>query len=187
MGAVCGPFACGPRPGEVPARFSYRLQSVELQNTERRAPAGAAALARLIEGNARFAHDVRSVDVLATTLRRQALLERQSPFATVLSCSDSRVPAAVAATLDAMRGDGAVPSANIGDIVERIRPAVQEVLWADVARDELLARAVRANVRWSVRQLCTASRILEQLIGAQRLTVVGAEYSLDSGEVRILE
>jgi len=213
------------------------VRLVELQKIERRAPAGAAALQRLMVGNDRFVHNVRSVDVLATPLRRQALVEGQHPFAVVLSCSDSRVPAeivfdqglgdlfvvrvagnvvapsligsvefaaytfgtplvmvlghtrcgAVAAAVDAMRGGGSALSANIGDIVERIRPAVQEVLRPGVGRDELLAQAVRANVRSSVRQLRAASRMLEQLMAADRLTVVGAEYALETGEVRLLD
>jgi carbonic anhydrase len=94
---------------------------------------------------------------------------------------------AVAATVDAMLGESSSPSTNIGDIVERIRPAVQEVLRPGLARDQLLVQAVRANVRSSVRQLRAASRMLEQLMAADRLTVVGAEYALETGEVRVLD
>lgn len=51
-----------------------------------------AALARLRDGNARFVQNVRSVEALATQAQRAALVDGQSPFAIVLSCSDSRVP-----------------------------------------------------------------------------------------------
>lgn len=51
-----------------------------------------AALAVLREGNARFASNVRSIDVLASQARREAFAEGQSPNAIILSCSDSRVP-----------------------------------------------------------------------------------------------
>lgn len=51
------------------------------------------ALDRLREGNERFASDVRASSVLVTHERRVELSTRQEPFAIVLGCSDSRVPA----------------------------------------------------------------------------------------------
>ena len=51
-----------------------------------------AALARLREGNRRFVEDVRSSDVLTGHARRTELAGGQQPFATVIGCSDSRVP-----------------------------------------------------------------------------------------------
>lgn len=51
------------------------------------------ALRRLEEGNRRWVDDVRSVSSLTTASHRAALADGQSPFAVVLSCSDSRVPA----------------------------------------------------------------------------------------------
>ncbi len=53
------------------------------------------ALERLREGNRRFAAGLRSMDVLATHTRRADLLKGQEPFAIVLGCSDSRVPAEI--------------------------------------------------------------------------------------------
>jgi carbonic anhydrase len=53
------------------------------------------ALRRLIEGNHRFASGVTNNDSLAHHARRSALTERQEPFAIVLGCSDSRVPAEI--------------------------------------------------------------------------------------------
>jgi carbonic anhydrase len=50
------------------------------------------ALARLREGNLRFARNQSSSATL-NPARRAALVERQEPFAIVLGCSDSRVPA----------------------------------------------------------------------------------------------
>ena len=62
-------------------------------------PAGvvsaADALERLREGNRRFAAGLRSMEVLATHTRRSDLLAGQRPFAIVLGCSDSRVPAEI--------------------------------------------------------------------------------------------
>ena len=51
------------------------------------------ALFPLEEGNRRWVAGVRSVASLSTTSERAALANGQSPFAVVLSCSDSRVPA----------------------------------------------------------------------------------------------
>ncbi len=53
------------------------------------------ALERLREGNRRFASNVRDVDALATHTRRAELAAGQAPFAIVLGCSDSRVPAEI--------------------------------------------------------------------------------------------
>ena len=47
--------------------------------------------------------------------------------------------------------------------------------------DQLVGRAVRANVRASAAQLRHGSQALERLISDERLLVVGAEYSLETG------
>ncbi|HET8948177.1 MAG TPA: carbonic anhydrase [Candidatus Polarisedimenticolia bacterium] len=53
----------------------------------------AAALERLRAGNRRFVEDLRRNQ--SNTERRTALTTGQEPFATVLGCSDSRVPAEI--------------------------------------------------------------------------------------------
>lgn len=57
--------------------------------------AARAALARLKEGNRRFATGEWSGAELADGTRRAALVEGQNPFAIILGCSDSRVPAEI--------------------------------------------------------------------------------------------
>jgi carbonic anhydrase len=64
---------------------------------------GREALERLRAGNRRFASDVRAVDAFVTPARRAALTHSQEPFAIVLGCSDSRVPAEI--VLDQGLGD----------------------------------------------------------------------------------
>ena len=191
------------------------------------------ALARLREGNQRFVAGLRSLDSLLSPTRRAELLTEQHPFAIVLGCSDSRVPAelvfdqglgdlfvirvagnivapsqvgsvefaadrfstplvvvlghtgcgAILATLEDARS-GTRQSPNLRSIVTRIRPAVETLLAAGVDDDEDLVRqAVRANVRASADHLRHGSALLEQLIHDGRLLVVGAEYSLETGEV----
>jgi carbonic anhydrase len=51
------------------------------------------ALTRLREGNERFASNVRSLESLLSHTRRGDLASGQEPFAIILGCSDSRVPA----------------------------------------------------------------------------------------------
>ena len=53
------------------------------------------ALARLREGNRRFASEVPSGTMLNSRARRNALTAGQEPFAIILGCSDSRVPAEI--------------------------------------------------------------------------------------------
>jgi carbonic anhydrase len=53
------------------------------------------ALERLREGNRRFVSDVRSSDTLTSQARRDELAAGQEPFAIILGCSDSRVPAEI--------------------------------------------------------------------------------------------
>ena len=53
------------------------------------------ALERLREGNRRFVSGVRSRDTLTNQVRRNELATGQEPFAIILGCSDSRVPAEI--------------------------------------------------------------------------------------------
>lgn len=53
------------------------------------------ALERLKEGNRRFAAGVRTHEGISGPMRRSELTEGQEPFAIILGCSDSRVPAEI--------------------------------------------------------------------------------------------
>jgi carbonic anhydrase len=53
------------------------------------------ALECLREGNRRFVSGVRSSDTLTSQTRRSELAVAQEPFAIILGCSDSRVPAEI--------------------------------------------------------------------------------------------
>jgi carbonic anhydrase len=53
------------------------------------------ALQRLREGNLRYVEETRSSDTLTGRVRRRAVAETQEPFAVILGCSDSRVPAEI--------------------------------------------------------------------------------------------
>jgi carbonic anhydrase len=53
------------------------------------------ALERLREGNRRFVSDVRSRETITGQMHRDELAAGQEPFAIILGCSDSRVPAEI--------------------------------------------------------------------------------------------
>ena len=55
----------------------------------------AEALQRLRDGNGRFVSNVRSHDSLGSEARRAEVAAGQEPFAIILGCSDSRVPAEI--------------------------------------------------------------------------------------------
>ena len=92
---------------------------------------------------------------------------------------------AIQATLEALAQPGAVPSQNLRSIVERVRPAIEEMppRKAGEDADALARRAVRANVSASAKCLRLESTILQRGIEEDGLLVLGAEYSLESGVV----
>ena len=191
------------------------------------------ALQRLREGNQRFVKSAGERKFV-THDKPIDLMHDQEPFAIILGCSDSRVPAeivfdqglgdlfvirvagnivapsqvgsvefaaeqfdtrlvvvmghsqcgAIKATLEALLNPRETRSRNLKSIVDRVRPSVEGLLEAGMRPDdELIERAVRANIMASVDHLRHGSAILEQLIQEKGLMVVGAEYSLATGVV----
>ena len=92
---------------------------------------------------------------------------------------------AILATLDELRKPTADQSPNLHAIVDRVRPSVEGLLATELRHDvdALVKQAVRANIRASVDHLRHGSQVLEQLIKDEGLSVVGAEYSLETGVV----
>ncbi|WII94781.1 carbonic anhydrase [Moraxella haemolytica] len=96
---------------------------------------------------------------------------------------------AVTACVEALTNPEQFYSPNLQSIVDRIRPSVynlHEIATAgdgEIDIDEFIDRAVRANVRMSVSQLKHGSRILEDMVNAGRLTIIGAEYDVATGRV----
>ena len=193
------------------------------------------ALERLKVGNARFVKGEATSQNHLSHQERAALAGSQNPFAIVLGCSDSRVPAemvfdqglgdlfvirvagnivapsqvgsvefaaerydcavvvvlghshcgAIQATIDTLMHPEQPPSSNLMSIVNRVRPSVEILMQTELKDDlkKLSAHAVRSNVFASVNQLRHGSAVLENLIEQGQLKVVGAEYSLETGEV----
>jgi carbonic anhydrase len=96
---------------------------------------------------------------------------------------------AILATLEELGRPTEGQSRNLQSIVDRVRPSVEPLLETDLATDPeaLVREAVRANIRASTYQLRHGSDVLEQLIQTDGLLVVGAEYSLETGEVEFFD
>jgi len=96
---------------------------------------------------------------------------------------------AIEATLEALSRPGQAQSPGLRSIVDRVRPSIEGLLHTELDRDRprLVQEAVEANIRASVNQLRHGSEILERLVLAGRLRIAGAEYALDSGQVRFLD
>jgi carbonic anhydrase len=92
---------------------------------------------------------------------------------------------AIETTLEQLRRPVENQSRNLHSIVDLVRPSVEGLLATDLRHDHdaLIHEAVRANIRASVRHLRHGSEIIENLIQNAGLLVVGAEYSLETGEV----
>lgn len=92
---------------------------------------------------------------------------------------------AVDATLKELAHGTGTQSPNLRSIVDRIRPAIEPLV---KAKGELtLDEAVAANVNQSVERLRHGSAILEDLIDSGALQVVGAEYSIENGDVEFFD
>jgi carbonic anhydrase len=204
-----------------------------MSEQRQRATPADTALQRLIAGNERFITGTGRFASIQTPILAD-LQTGQHPYATILGCSDSRVPpelifdvgfgelfiirvagnvmspevagsiqyagrhlqtplfvvlghtgcGAVAAATDA-RLRATQQHSRIQLLVDRIVPGLAD-LDPHLPPDELMAQAVEANVRWSMRQ------ILETPEGRQRqaegqFKLVGAIYVIETGVVRVLD
>lgn len=197
------------------------------------------AITRLKEGNQRFVAGVRSAEVMVKQMQREQFTEGQEPFAIILGCSDSRVPAeivfdqglgdlfvirvagnivapsqigsvefaaelfgsplvvvlghsmcgAVKATIDELESPSGEQSKNVLSIVDRIRPSVEPLFMTGLRDDpdQLLDASIRANILAATNHLRHGSQKLEELVQQGKLTIVGAEYSLQTGIVTFLD
>ena len=93
---------------------------------------------------------------------------------------------AVAATVKAIETGLGPESKNIRSITERIAPHIEGLVRPGDPRD-ILREAVRANVRASADHLRHGSRLIEDLVAAGRVAVVGAEYELETGAVHFFD
>jgi carbonic anhydrase len=192
----------------------------------------AEARQRLLDGNRRFVTG-QSIHRHADNEWRKRLTGGQKPFATILGCSDSRVPVelvfdqgfgdlfviriagnvissdvvgslqyaehhlhvpllmvlghegcgAVTAALDAKFKRAREPE-RIEALVRLIEPGLKDVD-PMLPLERQLNDAVRANVRWSMRQLAELPEVKKSL-DDRRLEMLGAVYDLQTGKVSVL-
>jgi carbonic anhydrase len=192
----------------------------------------AQALRRLIDGNRRFLRG----EARFPTVCKQILAElarQQRPYATILGCSDSRVPpellfdagfgelfvirvagntmsAEVAGSMQyagvhlktplfvvlGHEGCGAISAAletrfhgvryrsRIAKLVKTIMPALDD-LDRKLPPNQLLAQAVEANVRWTMKQILESPEGKAR-VAEGRLKLVGAIYGIKNGRVKFL-
>jgi carbonic anhydrase len=96
---------------------------------------------------------------------------------------------AVLATIEELQQPAERQSRNLRSIVDRVRPSVEGLLKTELRHDlpSLVRHAVRFNVSLSANHLRYGSEILEQLSRSDGLMVVGAEYSLETGQVEFFD
>jgi carbonic anhydrase len=75
-----------------------------------------------------------------------------------------------------------MPSRNLDAIVDKISPAVTQAKTYAKAND-LIESAVKENVHQSAKDVLANSEIVHEAVKAGKLSVVEAEYGLDTGEV----
>ncbi|MGZ5021149.1 MAG: carbonic anhydrase [Chthoniobacterales bacterium] len=191
------------------------------------------ALQRLKAGNERFVAGTARFPTVQKEILAD-LAKGQHPYATILSCSDSRVPpelvfdtgfgelfvvrvagnvlspevagslqyagrhlctplfvvlghthcGAIAAAIDTTLR-GARQLSRIQILVDHILPGLAD-LDTQLTPEAMLAQAVEANVRWSMRQILESPEGRERQAEG-RVKLVGAIYELETGRVRFLE
>ncbi len=186
----------------------------------------------LIEGNHRFTNNLSADKNMLGLVH--ITKDRQHPFASVLSCSDSRAPVEI--LFDQALGDifsvrlagniasdkcigslefsskylgskllvvlghtdcGAVKAAcdnfregHIGEIINLIRPAVRMEKTTDSQRDSgnagFVDKVCALNVQVQINEIIHSSDIIQDMLAAKQIGMVGGIYNLSSGEVRFL-
>ena len=190
------------------------------------------ALDILIEGNHRFANNIPANKDLLNLV--ELTKNKQHPFASFLSCSDSRAP--VELLFDQALGDifsvrlagniasdkcigslefsskylgsklivvmghsscGAVKAAcddfkdgHIGEIINMIKPAVrhEKTVLEDrsSSNEDFVQKICELNVRYQIDQIMRTSDIIQDMVTAKQIGVVGGVYDLNTGIVRFM-
>lgn len=191
------------------------------------------ALDILIEGNHRFTNNLTANKDLLNLVSMTK--DRQHPFASFLSCSDSRAP--VELLFDQALGDifsvrlagniasdkgigslefstkylgsklivvmghtscGAVKAAcddfregHIGEIINLIKPSIRHEKTVLTDRnsnnEDFVEKICELNVKYQIETIIRLSDIVDDMLDAHQIGIVGGVYDLATGEVRFLE
>lgn len=87
---------------------------------------------------------------------------------------------AVGATLEGGEAPG-----SIGSIVEDIQPSVEKAKASGTPEDQLYEKSIEENIKNSIAEI-EKSPVVEELVAAGKLKIVGARYDLDTGKVEYL-
>lgn len=98
---------------------------------------------------------------------------------------------AIAATVKNIESGTGSGSKNIRSITNRIAPHIEALVRAEsgaaIDPKQVLRDAMRANVRAAADHLRHGSQLLEELLEAGKIAVVGAEYELETGIVHFFD
>ena len=181
----------------------------------------------LIEGNKRFTSNKPAVDDISTDRKNELANNGQHPFAVIVGCSDSRVPAEIifdqalgdifvirdagnvvdpvalgsveygvehlGAPLIVVLGhekcgavkatvDGGEAPGSIGAIVNKIKPSLDKVKGTATNKEDLYTKCEDENINNTIAEIRNSS-IIKHLEEENKVTVVGAKYDIDTGEV----
>lgn len=121
-----------------------------------------------------------NLDIAGTGSVEYSIVALKVPLVVVLG---HEACGAVVAATEVVSQDKRFPG-SIGRMIAPIIPAVLAAKRAE--KDNLVEASVEENVRRVVERLETGEAILQEAIRAGKLKVVGAVYSLSTGEVRWL-
>ena len=188
-------------------------------------------LQKLLDGNQRFQRG-QATWPNQTVARRQAVAQKQTPFAMIFGCVDSRVPpelvfdqglgdlliirtaanvldtaalgsiefgvvelnipllvvlghercGGVTAAIQAIDNNKPAPG-SIQSLVEYLRPSI---LKAQGQGDARVVSAIHNNIAYTINKL-SGSKIISDAVNAEKLTIVGSYYDLDTGAVSVLK
>jgi len=96
---------------------------------------------------------------------------------------------AVMATIDELANPSEGKSSNVLSIVNRIRPVIEPLFETELRNNpgKLLESSIHANILAARNHLMHGSPMLENLVQQGDLEIIGAEYSLETGEVKFFE
>lgn len=126
----------------------------------------------------RVAGNYLNLDALASLEYGVAVLG--TPLVMVLGHSNC---GAVKATIEEIQSPKPLPG-HIWDITDAVRPGIENTVKA--GGENLLERAIDANVEHNVLRVASAQPIIAETVQSGRVRVVGAEYELATGKVRLV-
>jgi len=124
-----------------------------------------------VAGNIATPSQIGSIEFAATQFG--------SPLVVVMGHSQC---GAIKATVQQLQQPGDPGSPNLASIVDCIRPGIEH-LSLDQDFGKLVAAGVRANVSATLKNIIDGSDIIAKMVAGGELSLVGAEYSLETGVV----